>query len=110
MLHHSPTCSRLRAMGHCMLPKLLRCMGGHGPVNFIMKVTYASNFHYASFYKGVGRWRARGKDREPRSPLSTIHRISTMAVAEAPGSYRRTPVPHLAAQRPSYRRSIFNWL
>src|SRR5690348_1161925 len=53
MLHHSPTCSRLRAMGHCMLPKLLRCMGGHGPVNFIMKVTYASNFHYASFYKGV---------------------------------------------------------
>src|SRR5690349_19735275 len=53
MLHHSPTCSRLRAMGHCMLPKLLRCMGGHGPVDFIMKVTYASNFHYASFYKGV---------------------------------------------------------
>jgi hypothetical protein len=28
MLHHSPTRSRLRAMGHCMLPKLLRCMDG----------------------------------------------------------------------------------
>src|SRR6266581_1117255 len=26
MLHHSPTRSRLRAMGHCMLPKFLRCM------------------------------------------------------------------------------------
>ena len=26
MLHHSPTRSRLRAIGHCMSPKLLRCM------------------------------------------------------------------------------------
>src|SRR3984893_10129599 len=28
MLHHSPTRSRLRATGHCMLPKFLRCMEG----------------------------------------------------------------------------------
>src|SRR3954466_14083764 len=27
MLHHSPTRSRPRAMGHCMLPKLFRRMG-----------------------------------------------------------------------------------
>src|SRR5262249_37584501 len=27
MLHHSPTRSRLRAIGHCRLPKLLCCMG-----------------------------------------------------------------------------------
>src|SRR5947209_8868314 len=29
MLHHSPTRSRLRAIGHCMLPKLLRRIGSH---------------------------------------------------------------------------------
>ena len=28
MLHHSPTCSRLRAIGQAMSAKLLRCMAG----------------------------------------------------------------------------------
>src|SRR3954470_12929837 len=38
MLHHSPTRSRPRAMGHCMLPKLFRRMGD----------TWHSHYHDAS--------------------------------------------------------------
>src|SRR3954468_1954609 len=38
MLHHSPTRSRPRAMGHCMLPKLFRRMGD----------TWHSHYHHAS--------------------------------------------------------------
>src|SRR5438552_10185328 len=38
MLHHSPTRSRLRAIGQAILPKLLRCI----------EKMYSSNYHYAS--------------------------------------------------------------
>src|SRR5262249_12752248 len=39
MLHHSPTRSRLRAIGHGMLRKLLCCMPPKYPVTIIMQVT-----------------------------------------------------------------------
>jgi hypothetical protein len=38
MLHHSPTRSRLRAIGQAILPKLLRCI----------EKMYSSHYHYAS--------------------------------------------------------------
>src|SRR4051812_25125014 len=42
MLHHSPTRSRLRAIGHGILPKLLRCID----------TQYRTYYHDASYYDG----------------------------------------------------------
>src|ERR1700736_3251034 len=42
MLHHSPTRSRLRAIGHCIVPKLLRCIDR----------TYARDYYDASLLLG----------------------------------------------------------
>src|SRR5690348_6774078 len=51
MLHHSPTRSRLRAMGQVMVSKLLRCMG-QVPVTCIMQATiYSDHLHDASGFR-----------------------------------------------------------
>src|SRR3954453_17636305 len=56
MLHHSPTRSRPRAMGHCMSPKLFRRMGD----------TWRSHYHHASG-SPVGRaFAPRDGGRRPR--------------------------------------------
>jgi hypothetical protein len=44
MLHHSPTRSRLRAMGHCMFPKLLRCTANHRSF---------SDYHHSSSFVAI---------------------------------------------------------
>lgn len=56
MLHHSPTRSKLRAMGQAICPKLLRSIG------WLLKgdIPYASHFHNASDY-GVQLPRAHDK-------------------------------------------------
>src|SRR5690348_11063470 len=83
MLHHSPTRSSERAMGHCMVPKLLRCMGGrprsglrdasyYGGVATIMQVTKSEGPRWAGSGVGMHRRidgkRAGGGAQGARSP------------------------------------------
>src|SRR5215204_3327176 len=50
MLHHSPTRSRLRAIGQGMAPKLLRCIGPSSQA-----LRYTSYYHYASDFASKPR-------------------------------------------------------
>ena len=64
MLHHSPTRSRLRAIGHCMSPKLLRRMGSTNPT--------FSNLHSASHMKSSHPRMRNSRLYAPSAPLKSL--------------------------------------
>ncbi|MGH6976851.1 MAG: hypothetical protein ACREED_07480, partial [Stellaceae bacterium] len=90
-LHHSPTRSRLRAIGHCILPKLLRCMAGLRELHRASNRS-RSHLHHASYWashaetvvsgvEGFGPRRLPHSGLGPRRLLTTLPSCATVATA-----------------------------
>src|SRR5271169_3400955 len=101
MLHHSPTRSRLRAIGHCMLPKLLCRMGSH-PSDLHVASYVGRDYHYASYFSSNGRSATEvTADLRSRMEASCIlHELPkpTIAMINGPAAGPGSPLPSLATR------------